>query len=402
MRIGKAAQLVASILAVLLVSCGPDTGKRFFTPGALSPALLVDAAASAGYVARQVEADIPRAIRSRLPWKTFAYDDSLVANLREQYNLESVVTGAQDEWQAQLKLNHWVHSRITNGTPTVEASHALEILKHAAQGKEFWCTYFAITYIECALALGWQARKLGLDRYHEAEGLGSKHHGAAEIWSNQYRKWIYIDPQSDLHFEKGAIPLSAWEIRAEWLKNGGVEVDHVVGVPPDTVLENPAVVWWDLPDEDETALFFWIYYADNARKWDEEGASRFIFPQDSANAGLTWYQNDYSKNESRLHTGYLKNLFLPTDRIEDVYWTAAVVEANLAGTERNRIFLSLESYYPDLESFEASFDQNAWQKVEDPAKLIWPLTKGENSLALRTRNIAGVTGPETTVRLLLD
>lgn len=403
MRAGKAAHLVASILAVLLVSCGPDTGKRSFTPGAISPALLVDAAAAAGYVARQVEADIPRAIRPRLPFRTFSYEDSLVSVLRKRYNLESVVAGAKDEWQAQLMLKHWVHSRITNGTPTVEVRHALEILEHAARGKKFWCTYYAITYIECALALGWQARKLGLDRYHDAEGLGSKHHGAAEVWSNQYCKWVYIDPQSDLHFEKRQIPLSAWELRAEWLKNKGTEVDHVVGVPPDTVLKNPAVVWWDLPDEDETALFFWIYYADNAREWNEEGASRFIFPQDSANTGLTWYQNDYSKNESRLHTGYLKNFFLTTERIEDVYWTVGVVEAELAEANRGTVVLSLDSYYPELEAYEANFNNGvSWQAVGDPGRLVWPLSEGTNSLALRTRNRAGVTGPETRVHLLLE
>jgi hypothetical protein len=402
LRAGKTVYLIASALAVLLVSCGPDAAKRSFTPGPLSPALLVDAAASAGHVARQVETEIPRAVRPRLPFRTFSYGDSLVSVLRKSYDLGSVVAAAGDEWEAQLMLKHWVHSRITNGTPTVEARHAAEILKHAASGKKFWCTYYAITYVECALSLGWQARKLGLDRYHEAEGLGSKHHGAAEVWSNRYGKWVYIDPQSDLHFEKRGIPLSAWEIRAEWLKNEGAEVDHVVGVTPDTVLKNPAVVWWDLPDEDETALFFWLYYADNAREWNEEGASKFIFPQDSANAGRMWYQNDYERNASRLHTGYLKDLFLPTGRIEDVYWTVGVVQASLAGTERGRIFLSLESYCPDFNSFEVSFGRDSWKKVENPAELVWNLKKGENSLALRTRNIAGVTGPETSARLLLD
>ena len=402
MRAGKAVHLIASALVVLLVSCGPDTAKRPFAPGPLSPALLVDAAASAGYVARQVETGIPRAVRPRLPFRTFSYGDSLVSVLRKSYDLASVVAGARDEWQAQLILKHWVHSRITNGTPTVEASHAAEILKHAAEGKKFWCTYYAITYVECAQALGWQARKLGLDRYHGAEGLGSKHHGAAEVWSNRYGKWVFIDPQSDLHFEKRGIPLSAWEIRAEWLKNKGVEVDHVVGVTPDTVLKNPAVVWWDLPDEDETALFFWLYYADNAREWNEQGAAKFIFPQDSANAGLMWYQNDYERNASRLHSGYLKDLFLPTGRIEDVYWTVGVVQASLTAAERGRIFLSLESYCPDFESFEASFDSSTWQRVENPAELIWTLKKGENSLALRTRNVAGVTGPETSLHLVLD
>jgi len=397
----SACVLLAGAIAFACFSCGPRLVDRSFEPGPLSLERLVDAAAAAGFTTREISADIPRAIPPRLPFKFFDYQDSLLRCLRERYNLQEVVAGAKDEWQAQLMLKHWVHSRITNGTPTVQATNAVEILEHAARGKKFWCTYYAITYMQCAQALGWPARKLGLDRYHDMEGQGSVHHGAVEVWSNLHRKWIYIDPQSDLHFEKHGVPLSAWEIRAQWLENGGADVDHVVGVPPDTMLKNPAVIWWNRPEEDETALFFWIYYADNAVKWDEEGAARFIFPQDSANAGLTWYQNGEGQR-GRLHTGYLKNLFLPTERIEDVYWTVGLVQATVVTASSGELSFSLDTFCPNLACYEISLDGENWQEVEDPARVTWPLAKGWNSLALRTKNAAGITGAELSLRILLD
>ncbi|HUU29621.1 MAG TPA: hypothetical protein VM123_17605 [archaeon] len=399
-RITAGAGLI--FLAGFIAACGPSLDSVSFQPGPLSPVRLVDAAARAGFRVRELDFDCPRPVPPRLPFNALDYDDSLLVTLRGRYGLKEVVAGAEDEWQGQLLLKHWVHSRIKNGTPKVEANNAVEILEYAAQGKEFWCSYFAITYMQCAQALGWQARKLGLDRYHGAEGLGSKHHGAVEVWSNRFRKWVYIDPQSDLHFERNGVPLSAWEIRSSWLKSRGQGVDHVTGVPPDTVLKNPAVIWWDLPDEDETALFFWLYYADNAADWNEEGAARFIFPQDSANAGLTWYQNDYKNNKSRRHTGYQKGLFLPTDSLEDVYWTVGVVEANLVEAAPGEISLSLRSWCPNLRGYEISCSSEVWQPVADSSRVVWPLKKGSNYLALRTVNKAGVTGPETSLRVLLE
>jgi hypothetical protein len=70
---------------------------------------------------------------------------------------------------------------ISDGDPRVSANTAAEILRYAAQGETFYCTHYAITYVESALALGWQARMVGVDRRHGPEGLESAHHGVAEV-----------------------------------------------------------------------------------------------------------------------------------------------------------------------------------------------------------------------------
>ncbi len=102
---------------------------------------IISAATSAGFKVNKVETDIPQSIRPRLPWKTFAYDDDLIAPLRERYNLNELVKGVENEWQGQLALKHWVKSRITDGKPSVKVIHAVDILKHADEGKKFWCSY---------------------------------------------------------------------------------------------------------------------------------------------------------------------------------------------------------------------------------------------------------------------
>ena len=369
-----------------------------FQPGPLTLERLRAAAAAAGFQVRDAMGDIPKAARSSLPFTPLEYDDPKLAALRAKYPIVEAVAGAKDEWTAQLRLKQWVYARIPGGNPTSTPGTAIEILDRAARGERFYCTYYAITYAECAQALGWQARKIGVDRKHGPEGMGSTHHGVAEVWSNQFRKWVVMDSQSNLHFEKKGAPLSSWEIRTEWLKNGGADVEHVVGIPPKAVRKNPAIVWWSLPDEDETATYFWVYIADRVSAGSD---AKLILPLDEANTGLVWYQNGSSPGNSRLHTGYVRNSFVPAWRAEDAYWTVGIVEARIVSASASTIKLKLDGYDPYRKAYEVSFDGVAWQRVADTAGVAWSLKSGWNTLRLRSAGPRGVTGPETAVAMLL-
>ncbi|MGH9755741.1 MAG: transglutaminase domain-containing protein [Blastocatellia bacterium] len=361
---------------------------------------LTHAAERAGFRVEETKAEIPRAVRSRIGFRTLDYNDPRLAYLREQYQLRKHIESAQDEWTAQLLLKQWVRQSISNGDPRVSANTASEILRYAAQGETFYCTHYTITYVESALALGWQARMVGVDRRHGPEGLESAHHGVAEVWSNQFSKWVVIDTQSNLHFEKDGIPLSAWEIRTEWLNNQGANVDHVVGVPPQTVKKNPAIIWWNRRDEDETAAFFWFYIEDDAGAGNWNNRLRYIFPQDQHNRDLIWYQNDPS-GRGRLHEGYSDNRFIPTWSLEDAYWTVGIAEVRLAGVSAGTLQLSLDSYCPNQTGFEAAFDDRGWERMEGKTIVTWKLKDGANRLRLRTVSLGEVKGPEAMLFLRL-
>ncbi len=347
--------------------------------------------------------DIPAAIKPHVSFFAPAFDDEILDTLRRKYPLGEVIAPGRDEWSSQLLLKEWVHKAIPGGTPKISYNNALEILQHAAGGEGFWCTHYTIAYAECAAALGWQSRKIGVDRKHGPEGMGSSHHGVAEVWSNQFRKWVVIDAQSNLHFEKAGIPLSAWEIRAEWLKDGGKSVDHVVGVPPRAARKNPAIVWWD-HQEDETSVYFWVYLENHLlAKSKSSEPFQLILPQDNANSGLIWYQNGEPETKgSELHQGYLRNQFVTTPRIEDVYWTVGVVEANIVGVSGQAIQLSLDSYCPNRVGYEVSTDGIRWERVADEKPVQWPLRQNWNSLRVRTLSRGNVTGPVTSLLVLLE
>lgn len=393
MRRQTAVWLVAAFCAALYAQTAS------FQPGTMTVDRLRSAASAAGFRVREVMGDIPQAARSSIPFTPLEYEDPRLAALRKAHPLAELVSGARDEWTAQLRLKQWVAERIPGGTPKSSPKTALEILERAAKGERFWCTYYAITYAECAQALGWQARKLGVDRKHGPEGMESTHHGVAEVWSNQFRKWVVMDSQSNLHFEKKGVPLSAWEIRAEWLKNGAADVDHMVGIPPRAVKKNPAIVWWSRPEEDETATYFWMLIDDRAASTGPQ--AKFILPLDDAHTGHVWYQNGPAPGASRLHNGYIRNLFVPARRIEDAYWTVGVVEARVVSARASALGLKLDSYDPYRVAYEVSFDGVAWERASGEA-VTWKLKPGWNMLRLRTAGQRGVTGPETAVAMLLE
>lgn len=383
-------------LTVMAISCTQKPSE--FTPGPAGSQTLRAAAESAGFQVVSIEADIPAAVRPLHPFKPLAYDDSLLKELRTRFELEKAVAPGRSEWEKQCLLKHWIKEHITNGTPTEPGDNAVQVLENSARGSKYWCSFYALTYMQCAQALGWTARKVGVDRLNDRNGLGSRHHGVAEVWSNQYRKWIVIDCQSDLHYEKAGIPLSAWEVRSEWLKNKGADVQRVVGAPATREIKKPAICWWDVKDEDDTAVYFWIYYADNACNWDEDLPTRFIFPQDSANAGRTWYQGGSGKEQP--HWGYQKKLFLTSSDPAAFNWTAGLVEAKVTGAAPQAIAISLDSYCPNLVGYEADLDSAGWKKLEAES-LSWPLHAGVNSLKIRTISAGSVPGAEFSVRLHL-
>jgi len=382
------------VLPVLVLGV---VGNPFAQSGPAARKRLIQAAEEAGFEVLSFKSDEPVAKHSHYPFTSFEYDDPVLVELRGKYHLETLIEGAKDEWTAQQLLKDWVFRKIPGGNPKSSPGSALEILERAGKGEKFYCTYYAITYVECAHALGWQARKIGVDRKHPGGYLlGSSHHGVAEVWSNQFCKWVLMDSQSNLHFEKNGIPLNAYEVREEWLRNQGEDVDHIVGSPPNASEKNPAMVW-SVPDADEIATYYWLYVQDSASVSSTD--SKFLLLEDEHNTGEIWYQSDSNLRHSQFHNAYLENRFAPTDRIEDLYWTVGIVETEVFQVDSGAIHLKLDSYCPNFAWYQMTSDGATWQETKK--MLIWSLKSGWNTLGLRTVNRAGVTGPETTFVVLL-
>ena len=128
----------------------------------------------------------------------YEYEDPanprLVA-LRQKYHLDEVVSGSNSELEKLVKLRHWVHSQWKYKAPIdgwFPAWDADEILTH----KQGFCVHFAIVYMQCAISLGYQTRYV----FGGHPGTIDSGHEVCEVWSNQFSKWILMDPEGDLHY----------------------------------------------------------------------------------------------------------------------------------------------------------------------------------------------------------
>jgi len=165
--------------------------------------------------------------------KLFRFDtfaNPKLKELRERYKLDAVVAPGRDEFERQILLLDWVHHQFKKfGRPSTEALGALEILKGIEDGQPFFCVQYAHLYASAAASLGWVDRELALRRHQDPPGGGSTEHLTTEIWSNQHRKWVMMDPTANMHIEKDGIPLSGFEIRQEWFYREGTNLVFVVG-----------------------------------------------------------------------------------------------------------------------------------------------------------------------------
>lgn len=130
-----------------------------------------------------------------------------------------VVAGSRGQWDAYLRLRKWVREQIPNRAPSLNAQwDAQRILQTVwtDAGAGFLCDAYAATYVSACVSAGLQARML-----HLGDGRGRGHY-ATEIWSDDYQKWVFMDPLYDCYFTAGSVPLTALELHNRW-KTGRVE-----------------------------------------------------------------------------------------------------------------------------------------------------------------------------------
>jgi hypothetical protein len=153
----------------------------------------------------------------------FKYTEDLTSpkfrNLIVKYQLDTVFQGEKDEFKRMLLLREWIKTVISIddvGDPYPGGGYVEGILDAALDGSGFHCGHFMKVQNGIMNAYGYVTRTIGAGP--GIEGIVDSHHGINEIWSNTYNKWFLSDAKYNHHFEKEGIPLSALEIRDEYLK----------------------------------------------------------------------------------------------------------------------------------------------------------------------------------------
>ncbi len=340
-----------------------------------------------------IRCDLPAFIGD---WAQMEYGDPLAprsVQLREEYRLDSVVAGCDTEFEAQRALKRWVRSRWDHGWSLSfdKVKDALDILHEADRGEHFNCGFYNRVFVECARSLGWVARPVGIGvrdiAFPRGHNVGNVGHSVPEIWSNQHRKWILLDPDLNVHYERGGVPLCALEIHDAWLSH---EAEAVT-----MVQEEPA---FTSPTGEHVSLVSRLM-----------GNMDHFNEQEAAHIGRRFVRHNALDYYARLSIGkwtWLDRRCLPgfvvhfaagstgllTSNPDDLYWTVNLVRLAATATwgDGPKLSVRLEHCMPWFDHYEMRLDRRAWQP--SAAAFDWPMHEGENVLEVRPVSVCGRAG----------
>ncbi len=316
-------------------------------------------------------------------------DNPKLQELRQRYQLDAVVAVGRDEFDRQVYLLDWVHHRFKKfGRPSVDAKGALEILQAIDQGHAFFCSQYAHVFVSAAASLGWIDRELALRRHRDPPGGGSSEHSTTEIWSNQYRKWVMMDPTAKMYVEKGGIPLNAYEIRQEWFQRGGRDLVFVVGKERQRYRKADLPIW----------LGRFEGFGDltvPVDELDKYGFIGYIPNTDLMDAGLDYGQMFIVKDQLCEGTRWHSRT-VPLNPASDPYFPIGQVALRL-DAEGDSIRVTLRTMTPNFKAYQARLDGGPWSATGE--SLMWSPHPGLNRLEARTMNQFGIEGPLATVEI---
>ena len=312
-------------------------------------------------------------------------------SLKIKYQLDTIFHGETDEFKRILLLRNWIRQHISIndfGDPYPGDDHPQGIIDAAAKGQGFHCGHYMVVQNAVMNAYGYVTRCLGSGP--GVKGGEDGHHGMNEIWVNKFHKWFLSDAKFNHHFEKDGVPLSALEIRDEYLKNKAADIVLVKG-PQQTSIELDSLKDKNGKYVKRDKKWFAMWYT--WLEWDKNATRFSEWP--SFATKLNMYKDDYfSKHtwiwDGKPHWAYNTDEVTYQDVRDAIEWTPNVIKAE-AAINGDHAKVSLHSFTPNFKEYQAN-ENGEWVKVDSVVNI--PLKKDKEEIAFRSVNAAGVAGPE--------
>jgi hypothetical protein len=188
----RAAVLVLGLAMAAAGSCATDRS---------------DAAALAR-VHVQTNGDIPPP-DGALPVRFQSLDEPQLDQLAAREHLRDLVAATPRQFDQIRRVQDWVNAQWPDGTPAPYPPwNALTVLDWIRSGKTGgFCAQYAQVFLQSLAALGFTARYIEIGSRDNPYA-----HYLTEVWSNDYDKWVVMDADFNVHFERDGVPLSALEI----------------------------------------------------------------------------------------------------------------------------------------------------------------------------------------------
>ncbi|MBT4482340.1 MAG: hypothetical protein HOC71_01525 [Candidatus Latescibacteria bacterium] len=353
-----------------------------------------------------------RVARSSFP---FGYENLLhpgLKKLRKDYKLDRIVKDARTEFDVMMRLLNWAYripvtsdqySWDWNDVPLlVKGESGMPKLQPDYEGRrrDAMCLYSNQALIGALLSFGFQARHSNI----HSEGVSG--HEITEVWSNDFNKWVHMDATRDYYYfdlDTG-IPLNVLEIH-------NLLAEQV-----------PRVETWQRPFAPELAdrigprIRIGMREGDNPVSIVEHGRHLLeimghfrIIPRNDfltrplpvpVHTGATMWGWDGFLNYYDAKFPKRYEYQLQTDRALDFYEPLNQAEVFLHETDEPGVLeVEVDTFTPGgFDAFLIRIDDGEWTEQKEQG-WIWPLTGGIHMLEVRTRNVCGVLGPTSKMKV---
>ncbi len=336
-------------------------------------------------------------VRTSIPFEYEPLDHPRLKKLREDYKLDGVVQGAHGELELMLRLAQWACNywdwpkHISESYPPWDA---LEILKPHPDGTPVggFCQQFNVVFLQACESFGFPGRAISISPGRLYEKLGGGGHEVVELWSNEWKKWVYVDGALAWYVvdEKTGTPLCLWELRQRQLELLRNEATPAVRVVDAARTKNKQFGWLGLgPKPQNWYLEMRLIPRSN---FLEEKAP---LPLNQGTAEWSW-TGSYVWTDSEVPAGLLFGHRIT--RRSDLQWTLNQAHYALEpGKAPGSLRVHLDTETPSFQTFMAEID--AGEKKAVSSGFTWTLHPGKNHLRVWPRNVSGREGIPSWIAL---
>jgi hypothetical protein len=311
--------------------------------------------------------------------------------LKEKYQLDTIFHGETDELKRVLLLRNWISKviKIDDYGPYEGDGSVESILDEALKGNGFHCGHYTAVQNAVMNAYGYVARCLLADVGEPIDYLvGGGHHAINEVWLNSHHKWFLSDAKYDYHFEKEGVPLSALEVREEYLANKAADILLVKGPGRIATEMYPQL---NINKEQFARVYTWLSWGKFNNRYSNWPKTETDF--------MLFYEDDYFRNhvwlwDSKRHWAYDTEFMILVPERKAIEWTPNVITTEVS-LENNIANIDLHSITPNLKTYQMKKAEGDWTDVLNPVEV--ELQRDTNEFLFRTINLAGVAGPEHKV-----
>lgn len=339
---------------------------------------------------RVVEVQNEEIVRTSIPFAYERFDHPRLKELRQTHKLDDVVSGAKTEFEQITRLAAWSSKQWQRGhlRDAYPPWDALEILKPHADKTPVggFCQQYNVVFLQACESFGFVGRAVSLGSGDHGAKIRSGHE-VVEIWSNEHKKWVYVDGQLARYHvdEKTGQPLSLRELR-----------------------ERQVALF-----RDKSAAPVKAVQIANTEPW--EGFSGFppffemrMIPRSNflgqkapvpLNQGMRgWFWTGHHVwTDAEYPASVLYGNRITSRRNWD--WTLNQTHCVLEATETPGVLrVHLDTETPGFETFVADIDKKGQRAITSGT--LWQLHAGQNRLEVRSRNVAGREGIAS--RFVLD